>query len=49
MGLGKGWKNEDMIGVKFTKDVNQYPEGGVVDVPYPYECYIVIDYKNTKY
>ena len=38
-----------MIGVKFTKDVNKYKDGGVIDVPYPYECYIVIQYHNNKF
>lgn len=38
-----------MIGVKFTQDVNNYKDGGVIDVPYPYECYIVIHYKSNKY
>ena len=38
-----------MIGVKFTQDVNNYKDGGVVDVPYPYQSYVVIYFKPQYY
>ena len=38
-----------MFGAKFDLQVNSYKKGGIVDVPYPYNSYMVINYKRDYY
>lgn len=38
-----------MVGGKFSKIVNSYKNGGIADVPYPNEIYIVITYSEDMY
>ena len=44
IGFNKDWSNtpkEGMLGVIFDKQVNRYAEGGIVEVPFPYNSYLV--------
>lgn len=49
VGLGKDWKSEGMVGGKFSKTVNSYKNGGIADVPYPNEIYIVLTHVEDYY
>lgn len=52
IGFNKDWSNtkkEGMFGAKFDDKINKFKDGGIVDVPYPFNSYLVISYENKKY
>lgn len=38
-----------MFGAIFDYRINRYDDGGIVDVPYPFNSYLVISYEDTNY
>ena len=52
IGFNKQWSNtkkEGMFGAIFDDRINKFKDGGIVDVPYPFNSYLVISYENTGY
>ena len=52
IGFNKKWSNtkkEGMFGAIFDEKINKFKDGGIVDVPYPFNSYLVISYANKKY
>lgn len=38
-----------MFGAIFDDKINRYEDGGIVDVPYPFNSYLVISYEDKDY
>jgi len=52
IGFNKKWskqKKEGMFGAICDEKINKFKDGGIVDVPYPFNSYLVISYEDNDY